>query len=279
MSVVVSAAWAAVVLVTFLGDPLVIGAVGLAVFWGGERLPVVGTRLDRRQGAVLLGTIIGALTLTTILKHGLAVTRPIDATNLPGRAGMPEFLWPFYRWVIGPGGYALPSGHAVAATVGWVGLSWTVFEDARTPAVIAWGAVAAIAASRVALGVHRPIEVIAGTALGLAYLLVTFRGLETPRRVLAFGGAFGLIGLLSFEMSVDGFLIAGVAMGATVGWELVRDQWHLVGLTALVGTLGALTAFLAVRHGPALAFVTGAGVLCGAGAMAVPLTVRGVKME
>ena len=126
MSALDGAVWFCVSLVTLLGDPLVIGGLALLVYWFGDRLPVIGDGLDPDRGALVLATIVGALALSSALKTGFGLERPPGAADLPGVAGMPDIVVPLYTWIVGPGGHAFPSGHATAATVGWLGLAWAL---------------------------------------------------------------------------------------------------------------------------------------------------------
>ncbi|WP_181685121.1 phosphatase PAP2 family protein [Halorhabdus salina] len=268
----VSAAWLAVAGVTLLGDPLLIGTVGVAAYLFGDRFPRGG--LDRRQGALLLAVIAGALALIAALKTGLAITRPGGAATLPGSDGMGRAVESIYTWVVGPGGYAFPSGHATGAAVGWIGLAWVLADDDRRPLVLAAGAITAIAASRVALGVHRPLEVTVGIALGLVYLAVAIRVLRTPRRTFALAGAIGAGSPLLVELDTDGLLAAGLALGGFLGWELTqagRPSYRRVAIAT--GGLLALTGLFTLQIGlsqVAVALVAAGG---GFGIVVAPLVV------
>lgn len=75
-------------------------------------------------------------------------------------------------------GYSFPSGHTVAATVGFGSLLLAFMplipRRMRWPAIISYGAaVAAVAASRLGLVVHYLSDVTAGFVLGLAWLAVS----------------------------------------------------------------------------------------------------------
>ncbi|WP_158855224.1 phosphatase PAP2 family protein [Halorhabdus sp. CUG00001] len=215
----ISAAWLAVAGVTLLGDPLVVVSIGIAAYLFGGRLRSGGR--DRTREAMLLGLIAGALALTAALKTGLAITRPGGASTLPGSEGMGPVVESIYTWVVGPGGYAFPSGHATGAAVGWGGLAWVFADDDRRPLLVAGGAIVAIAASRVALGVHRPLEVSVGIGLGLTYLAVATRVAGTPRRTFALAGVIGTTSPLFVALDTDGLFAAGFALGGFVGWELL----------------------------------------------------------
>jgi undecaprenyl-diphosphatase len=74
--------------------------------------------------------------------------------------------------------YSFPSGHAVASTLFYGTVCVLALEHIRSPwrrriaAAVAAGMVLLVAFSRVVLGVHYPVDVVAGMALGGACLLV-----------------------------------------------------------------------------------------------------------
>lgn len=261
VSALASAGWFGVSLVTLLGDPLVLAGLGLGAFRFGDRLPAVGDRLESRRHALAFATIVGALALSAALKAGFGLTRLPGAADLPGVAGMPDAFVPIYTWIVGPGGHAFPSGHATAATVGWLGLAWAFRGKHRNRTLFLAGClIAAISASRIALGVHRPHEVLAGVAVGLAYLLVAFGVLGTPRRAFALAGLFGVVGPVTVGLTGDGLLAAAVALGTAVGWEPTRRRGAAVSTaTALFGVF-LLAGVTFVRSGLIQTGVALAGV-------------------
>ena len=278
MSTPVAAAWVAVSLVTFLGDPLVIASLGLGVYWFGDRLPAIGARLDPRRRSLLFASIAGALALAAALKTLLAVDRLAGAADLPGVVGMPETLVPLYTWVVGPGGYAFPSGHAAAATVGWLGLAWALGNEDRRPVALAGGLVVAVAVSRVALGVHRPIEVLAGVAVGLGYLLVTFVLLGRPRRAFVLAGLIGAISPIAIGVTGDSLLVAAVALGTAVGWLLIDEHGHGSVLPAVAGVVASIVVgVVVVRSGVPDAALAVVGLVGGGVAIAGRWWIHGVE--
>lgn len=148
--------------VTALGSASVL-LVGLSVlYWLG----------DRRRALTVVSYAILALALVLAVKAGLGWPRPPDDVWLISLRNDP---------------YGFPSGHAVAAVVVYGGLA-TVHErldDRRVVAVLV-ALVAAVALSRVALGMHYLGDVIAGTILGIALLAACWRliGLDPVRGFL-----------------------------------------------------------------------------------------------
>jgi undecaprenyl-diphosphatase len=87
----------------------------------------------------------------------------------------------FHPLVVEPNSSSFPSGHATSSFACALTLAWIVPELAVPSFVLA----ALIAASRVYLGVHYPLDVIGGAALGLAVataLRLLEAGLRRSRR-------------------------------------------------------------------------------------------------
>ncbi|HEU0090353.1 MAG TPA: phosphatase PAP2 family protein [Pseudonocardiaceae bacterium] len=143
--------------------PLV-GLVGLWLRWvTSSRGPLI----------FLLTSLIGAMTLSTLIK--LVVARP-----------RPPLLA-----LVDAVGYAFPSGHATIAMAGWLSLAlvlggltsrWAVKVALLTAAAALAGLVGL---SRVYLGVHEPTDVLGGwllAALWVVAVLVAMRLLRSRRK-------------------------------------------------------------------------------------------------
>lgn len=170
---------------THLGDPPVLLAVATLVYWV----------RDRERGAALLSLTIGALALVVALKATFGLSRPPVAFR-----------------AIPADGYGFPSGHALGAGAVFGGLA--VYTDAwswTTRATVAGSLISVVAVSRVGLGVHYAVDVIAGVAFGLLFLVL-------HRVVLDRDGTRGFS--LAVGVAVAGLLIAGPT----------RDALALVGL-------------------------------------------------
>lgn len=158
--------WAATVaqLFTFLGNgttlvPLV--AVVAVLLW---RLPPDREPPGRLLAGYLIVTVTGGVALSWTVKHLVQRSRPAFEDPLAHASG-----------------YSFPSGHAMAGVYAWgtfAVLAWLVVVPRHRRAGLALmaGCVAVvplIGLSRVLLGVHWPIDVVAGWLLAGAWLLLT----------------------------------------------------------------------------------------------------------
>ena len=128
--------------------------------------------------------------------------RPAAAWRFLAVAASAEVFWAFTKLLfhrprptivtrLGEAGwYSYPSGHATLAPVIW-GFGLVLLAElvrSRLVKVVLWTLAvvmpAAIAASRLYLGVHYPTDVLAGLALGLAWVLLG-RGSVSPRAAAA----------------------------------------------------------------------------------------------
>jgi undecaprenyl-diphosphatase len=132
-------------------------------------LAVVISLVTRRNVAfpVLLtaGSVWTADLLALVIKSG--VQRPRPSLSVPQADPL-----------MGAGGWSLPSGHASIAFAGAVSLTYLWRRGAPLFFLLA----AAIAFSRVYVGVHYPGDVLAGAALGTAVGLAWVAALRLPRR-------------------------------------------------------------------------------------------------
>ena len=142
-------------LLTTLGDTAFLLAVFVALYWF----------YDRDQGAIALVIFLGGVLLITGLKTALGLPRPPASLRL-----------------VEEGGFGFPSGHAFGATVGFGLLALVLRSPSRPVRVaLAVAAVVIVSTSRVAIGVHYAVDVVAGIAVGLAYLGVAWH-VAWPRR-------------------------------------------------------------------------------------------------
>ena len=209
---------------TWLGSvPFVIGLLAV-VYWFGVR--------DR--GAFGLATALGALSMTVALKAIFALPRPPE----PGR-------------LIGAMGYGFPSGHAIASTVVWGYLAITLTWGTRRRRYgVAGLVIGVVVVSRVAVGVHYVVDVVAGVAVGAAYLAAVTR-LDGPERVFGVAVAVSLLAVVVTGASGDSMLLLGAALAGALLWprlSVPSSPWRREGLLPAVGGGGAIGAVVLVGY-------------------------------
>jgi membrane-associated phospholipid phosphatase len=192
-------------LLTRLGDPVTLLLVVLTGYLLATHLGVSSTRM-----ATALALTLGGFALTLALKHAFALPRP------PGA---------------GTDGYGFPSGHALGATVVYGGMA--VLVDDRRLSLAAAGLVVVVAASRVAIGVHYLVDVVAGVVAGGCFLAAALRlgpgrapARVTPahvHRTFALAAAVGLVALAT-AVGTETAVAVAATLGAWLGWRLAADR-------------------------------------------------------
>ncbi len=133
----------------------------LLAIWG--RRPLVATT------ALTAGTVWLADLLAIAIKPVVGRPRPFERLDEAD---------PLLEATVGA---SLPSGHAATSAAGAIALA--VLVRRAVPALVVLAAL--VAFSRVYVGVHYPLDVLAGAALGAAVagaLLLVLRGPRTPSR-------------------------------------------------------------------------------------------------
>lgn len=134
--------------VTFLGSPTFLAFATPAIAYLGYR---VG-HLNRRDAIRFVAIAALGMGISASVKFVIGLPRPPEA-----------------MWLVSEDGFGFPSGHAIVSTsvaVGYATLAET--RSRRRTYVLAFGFAAVIALTRVLLGVHYLLDVLAGIALGLA---------------------------------------------------------------------------------------------------------------
>jgi membrane-associated phospholipid phosphatase len=210
-------------LLTHLGDPwVVLGALAFAY--------AVADRaaLDRRRVASVLAAGFVALGVTLALKSAFALPRPPGALEE---------------------GFGFPSGHALGATVVWgLGVALLDVGPRRRRLLLASVVVLAVAASRVVIGVHYLVDVVAGVAVGVGVvgLVLALVGPDSGRldhrirpgpdravsyaavdRVFALAAAaaavaFAVSAVTGVGTTTETLLTVGASLGGWWGWRLVE---------------------------------------------------------
>lgn len=209
--------WLALViaLVTQLGDIWFVSLLLAALF-------VRFDGVDRDRIATVGGLAIGAVGLTFALKYLFALPRPNEPLIM--LEALPALLQPVYAVTGYASGYGFPSGHAVVTTVVYLALAGTLSVGSRRRRYAgAMTVIVLVCCARVALGLHYLVDVLAGAALGVAFLFVAFRLLARyrsaeQRRTVALGVGVALAGVSVVASGIHHeplvlFVAASVAFG------------------------------------------------------------------
>ncbi|WP_436928424.1 phosphatase PAP2 family protein [Halosimplex halobium] len=222
------AEWPVVVLfglVTQLGDGWLLFLLGGALFVAGEEFPVLG--VDRRRALFVFALALTYVAVIGALKGFFGLGRPPGAADPPALAWAPGVLSVLLERATTADGPGFPSGHALGTTMVWGGLALVVdWGTARQRFGTAAGVIVLVALSRLVLGVHYLVDVVVGTAVGVALLgaLYWFADEGTdPGRVLGVAVAVGLVGLLN-GFTFDSVAAIGGAVGGWAVWRGVADS-------------------------------------------------------
>ena len=229
-------------LVTQVGDGwATLGLAGL-LYW----YPVRG--LGRREAAALFGLAGLAATAIITLKVGFALPRPPGATEATAPTWLPGVLAEAFVDVATDEDLGFPSGHATATATVYGGLALLLDRGSRRErALVAGTLIAVVSLTRVVLGLHYAVDVVAGAALGLGLVA---GGLWLPARIrssTATGGelADGLRGVPTALFAASA--VAGVVGVVVAGGRGYPGEVH----DAVVGVgsgLGGAVGWLAVER-------------------------------
>ncbi|RXK49549.1 phosphatase PAP2 family protein [Halorientalis pallida] len=266
-------------LLTQLGDVWFLFVLGGGVYVAGSTVPRLA--VDRRQGLFVFALVVTYVVLVSTLKPLFGLPRPPGAGEAPAVGWLPPILAGVFENITTASSSGFPSGHALGATMVWGGVA-LVIDGVRDRVRFGLAAVvvAIVATSRLVLGVHYLVDVIAGVGLGLAVLGACYwlaDGGTDPGRVLGVAVAVGVL-----AMFVDGSAISGAAAGAAVGsWLVCRRVADTVPIRAtsrgeviagivVLAIVGGLSGVLYALDPPVtVAFVGGA--VTGGGAVAAPM--------
>lgn len=211
--------WLAVVvaLLTQLGDIWFLAVLLAALYWFGAA--------ERDGIAAVAGLWLAGMGLYRGLKEIFGLPRPdrplLDPEVLPG------IVRPVYEAAAFAGGYGFPSGHAVSTTIVYFGLAYVLaFGTLRRRVAGAAAIVATVSFTRVALGVHYLVDVVAGVAVAAALLLVAkvlLARLPADRPSIAFGLAIalGLFFTVASDVHPHALIVLAASLGAFAGWQSI----------------------------------------------------------
>lgn len=181
---------------------------------------------ERRDDVLLVGALLAcAVGSYAGLKFVFELPRP-DQRLLDPEV-LPMLVRPLYERVAFPSSYGFPSGHATMSTVAYVGLATVLSVWTRRRRFQAAGvAVTVTCLSRVVLGVHYLVDVVAGVALGALVLFVGFSLVDRlPMNRVTAVLTLAVVVNAAFVVESGGYVYAVVLLGATLGafasWQLV----------------------------------------------------------
>ncbi|WP_290809848.1 phosphatase PAP2 family protein [Halovivax sp.] len=221
--------WAAFVFAFFsyLGSVwFVAPAVVLAFYFG-----------PRDRFASWIGIVMGAYAIMVGTKGYFEVDRPGVGPAIAPET-LPVGIQHVYAPLVEVSSTSFPSGHAMAGTAIWTMLALETDVGTRRLR-LAGGAVliVAIAVSRIAVGLHYPIDVVAGVAVALAYLVVILWLRERVRAErdarAATEAVFVAVAAVSFASflvggRVDAAALFGGSLGCLLAWRYApppREPW------------------------------------------------------
>lgn len=155
----------------------------------------------------LIATVFGGLALIVLLKATFALPRP-----------------PAELHAVVPSEYGFPSGHTMAATVFWGAVAlWTDVGRRRLRFGAAAAVVSLVGVSRLALGVHYLVDVLASIGFGAAYLAaVAWISRERPTRAFALAVGIALLATAASGAESRALLATAGTLGAAAGWWIVE---------------------------------------------------------
>ncbi len=224
-------------LLTQLGDMWFLLLAIAVLYWrarGGRAPSLTATPL--RDCLLLLALAVGSYAAVAALKSVFALPRPPGAGTAALPAWLPPAVAPVYESLVTADGYGFPSGHATAATAVYGGAA--VLLRAGTPRLryaAAGTVVALVAFSRLLIGVHYPVDVAAGSLLGLAVLALL---LALVRRFGSPVCSPGSPGSARAGTHSPAPALAGAALLALVALALAPGLEPLLGLLGVAAGLG-----------------------------------------
>lgn len=189
-----------VVAITTLGDVAVLLVVLTGLYWFRPE--------DRERAAWLLAIGLAALALTLGLKGLFGLARPPASLHLADAEG-----------------FGFPSGHALGSTVVWggtalLGARWTRKRRLGLAGLL----IGAISLSRVALGVHYLVDIVAGFAVGAALLVAGWVWLrDRPDLAMGLAVLLALGAGLAAGPTENVASALGGAVGGALAW-IGRDS-------------------------------------------------------
>jgi membrane-associated phospholipid phosphatase len=214
-----------------LGSAWFLSALLVLLYW---------TRPEEEHDVLLVGSLLlVAFGIYRTLKELFALPRPAELLLAPADA--PALIRPLYDAAVLGTGYGFPSGHATNSAVVYIGLAavlgiWTRRRRYATATAL----VTVVALTRILLGVHYLVDVVAGAALGASVALLGVYGVRqfvddgvTVTLVL---GVFASAGYVVASGGLpESLLLSGAVLGLLGGWQLLMLARMSAGIRPPVG--------------------------------------------
>ena len=228
---------------------------------------------DRHRFASWLAIVVGGYAIMVGFKGVFSTPRPGVGPAIAPET-LPLVLAVLYAPAVEITTTSFPSGHAIAAVVIWTMLALEVDRGTHRQRLLGGAAmVVLVSVSRVGVGVHYPIDLVVGAAIGIVYVALALefrRRLRMRDRRIATDATFTVsaaLGLLAFAVTghPDAAALLGGSLGALLVWRFAtppREPWPVtpsILLRAAVGIslLGLVALVLIVFDSALIWFVVG----------------------
>ncbi|MEF8813356.1 MAG: phosphatase PAP2 family protein [Halovenus sp.] len=219
--------WLAVVfaLLTQLGDLWFLVLLWGSLYWLG--------RAEQDDIATVGGLSLAGVGLNRGLKAVFGLPRPAQLPLEPD--SLPWLLQSVWELTTSVSSAGFPSGHATNSTVVYFGLACVLAVGTRRRRLAAAGLLAGtVSLTRVALGVHFLVDVVAGFFLGLGVLVVGLQGfanraIDRPTLAFALAVLTGLFNVIASNRAFYSLVVLGGSVGAFAGWQGVLFVRGLLG--------------------------------------------------
>ncbi|MCU4740995.1 phosphatase PAP2 family protein [Halobacteria archaeon AArc-m2/3/4] len=221
---------------SYLGSVWFVAPTVVTAYWFG----------DRYRFAPWIAIVMGGYAVMVGFKGAFSVSRPGVGPAIPPET-LPALAARLYAPAVEIGTTSFPSGHAIAGTIIWAMLALESDVSTRRRRLLVAGVVIVLVAfSRIAVGVHYPIDVVVGVAIGCCYLVAILFVLQwvtdavadsdvapataTERRSHSHrmgSVAFALatvLGVLAFFVGdrPNAVALTGASIGALVVWRTIN---------------------------------------------------------
>lgn len=209
-------------------------------------IPVFYWSVNKKAGITLTASLLCSMYINVTIKEIVALARPI---GYPGIRSL---------FVISAGGFSFPSGHAQGISTFWgVVMRW---YHSRRVYSLGTAVIILVSLSRLYLGVHWPIDVLAGIFLGLAissiFILVSREYRQIPLIPNTIISIIIPITLVCIFPHKDNFVYMGMLSGSWLGYIF---EEHFIGfepenkgrfkavMKYLIGIIGFLLMYVGLK--------------------------------